>query len=145
MKTKEKPKAPQRRALQLAAAVARGKRLRKKMSVDEGGAISSAETSRLLGILENAVLERWRKHRLIGWTKGTGTFFPVWQFRGRKLLPGIEEVLKIFRSDDHWRVMAYFLCKRLSLEQKRPLDFLRSGKPAEIIAHAKRYAREDLW
>jgi len=145
LEKKGSPKPSQKRALQLAAAAARGKRLRKKMSVAEGGAISSAETSRLLGIQETAVLWRWRNHRLIGWTKRTETFFPVWQFRGRKLLPGVEEVLKIFRSDDHWRVMAYFLCQRFSLEEKRPLDLLRSGKAAEIIAHAKCYAREDLW
>lgn len=96
--------------VRLAAALVRGERLRKKMSGAEGGAISSAETSRLLGIRETAVLKRWHRHRLIGWTKKTRTFFPVWQFSGGKLLPGIEEVLKIFRSDDHWRVLAYFLC-----------------------------------
>jgi hypothetical protein len=54
--------------------------------------------------------------------------------------------VKIFHSDDHWRVIAYFLCQRLSLQQRRPLDLLRSGgKAAEIITHAKCYAREDLY
>jgi hypothetical protein len=139
------PRSGRKRDHQLAAAIARGERLRRQMSLAEGGAITCAETACLLRISEAAVLKRWRDHRLIGWTKRTDTLFPVWQFKGRKLLAGVEAVLRIFRSDEHWRVMAYFLCERLSLQERRPLDLLRSGKVAEVIRHAKAYAREDLW
>jgi hypothetical protein len=63
------------------------------------------------------------------------------------MLRGIEEVLEIFASDDQWRIMCYFLGKRLSLRGRRPLDLLREGKVAEVIAHAKTHAdpQENTW
>jgi hypothetical protein len=127
------------------AALARGKRLRRKMAEAEGGAMTCRETARLLGITESAVLKNWKGHGLIGWVRGKNVFFPRWQFIGGRLLPGIEEILQTFASDDHWRLMAYFLCTRHSLNNRRPLDLIRSGELSAIIDHAKAYAREDLW
>lgn len=68
---------------------------------------------------------------------------PVWQFSGRKMLEGIEEVLQGFKSNDQWRVLRYFLGERRSLEGLRPLDLLREGRTAAAIAHAKAYAAEN--
>jgi len=115
------------------------------MAAMEGGAISSAETGRLLGIAEAEVLRRWRSHRLVGWKEGKAAHFPVWQFKNGELLPGIEEVLQTFHSDDQWRVMGYFLGKRLSLHEQCPLGLLRSGETARVVAHAKAYAIENTW
>ncbi|HZR19086.1 MAG TPA: hypothetical protein VFE51_17495 [Verrucomicrobiae bacterium] len=115
------------------------------MARAEGGAVSSADAARLLGVSEKTVLNRWRHHRLVGWKKRTQVFFPVWQFRDGQPLPGVEEILGIFSSDDHWRIMGYFLLNRLSLGEQRPLDLLREGKVALVIQHAKAYGKEDLW
>jgi hypothetical protein len=129
----------------LAAALARGRRLRAQMARAEGGAMSCRETARFLKMPESAVLKRWREHRLVGWRRGKGVFFPRWQFTDRRLLAGIEDILQTFASDDHWRIMGYFLCTRLSLNKRRPLDLIRAGEVAAIVNHAKAYAREDLW
>jgi len=129
----------------LAAAYARGKIAREKMSLAEGGWISAAKAARLLGISVPQVLCRWRCHRLIGWPHGKAVRFPAWQFTDGKLLPGIEEVLQIFRSNDWWRIVLYFLGTRRSLSNERPLDLLRRGESEKVIRHAADYAQDNEW
>lgn len=129
----------------VATAIARGEVVRKKLAAAEGGAISCAETARLLGITQAAVIRRWRGHRLVGWEEQNAVHFPAWQFQGRKLLLGIEDVLQMFRSHDQWRVMLYFLGTRRSLKNRRALDMLRCGEAAEVIKHASAYAQDNTW
>jgi hypothetical protein len=99
----------------------------------------------LLGISKASALRRWHRHQVVGWKKGRSVRFPVWQFAGGKMLEGIEEILEILDSDDQWRVMQYFLANRFSLSSRRPLDLLREGRVAEIIAHAKAHVAENTW
>ena len=129
----------------LAAAIARGKIARKKMSLAEGGSISAAKAARLLGISVPKLIYRWRHHRLIGWPRGKAVRFPAWQFRDGKSLPGIEEVLQILRSHDAWRILLYFLGNRRSLANERPLDLLRRGESEKVIRHATDYAQANEW
>ena len=128
-----------------AAALARGKIIRKKLMAAEGGAVSVAKAARLLGISKTAVLKRWQTYRLVGWSDGKNMHFPVWQFRDGKLLPGIKELLQIFRSDEQWRVLMYFLGNRESLKGERPLDLLRRGEASRAIEHATDYAQDGTW
>ena len=129
----------------LAAAIERGKMVREQLAACEGGSISSAQAARLLSISEVTALRRWRAHRLVGWTHRKAVRFPVWQFDGGKVLEGVEAILQIFDSNDHWRVMLYFLSRRLSLRSRRPLDLLREGKAAQVIRHAHLFAEDNTW
>ena len=140
-KAKVSPKTEPR----LAAAIARGEVVRRKLAAGEGGSTSTARAARRLGVSQATVLRRWRRHRLIAWKHGIVVRVPVWQFSGGKMVSGTEEVLQIFRSEDQWRLLRYFLGKRVSLGGRRPLDLLREGKAAEVIAHAKRYAADNTW
>lgn len=129
----------------LAAALARGEITRQKLSDDEGGSISTAQTGQLLGISRETALRRWRAHRLVGWQRGKTIRFPVWQFSGSKTLDGIEAILQVFRSNDQWRVMLYFLAPRHSLGGRRPLDLLREGQATKVIEHAQAYFVDNSW
>ena len=129
----------------MAAALARGEVAKKKMAASDGGAISCTEVSRLLGITQAEVMRRWQGHRLVGWPEGEVVQFPVWQFRGGRMLAGIEEVLQIFRSDDYWRIMLYFVGQRRSLNRQRALDLLRRGETERVITHARNYMIENEW
>ena len=60
-------------------------------------------------------------------------------------MEGIEAILQIFDNDDQWRVMHYFLAKRLSLGRRRPLVLQRQGKAAKVIRHAHVYAADHTW
>ncbi|MGH7967213.1 MAG: excisionase family DNA-binding protein, partial [Limisphaerales bacterium] len=122
-----------------------GEVVRQKLAADEGGSISTAQAARLVGVSKTTVLRRWSNHRLVAWKHGRAVRVPVWQFAGHKMLNGIEETLQIFVSNDQWRVMRYFLGKRLSLRDRSPLDLLRVGKVAAVIAHAKAYAADNTW
>lgn len=141
----ERSPGARRMNLRLAEASDLGEVVRQKLAADEGGSVSGAQAARLLGISKATVLRRWRGHRMVGWSEGKMARFPVWQFAGSKMLRGIEDVLQIFQSDDQWRVMRYFLGKRHSLADRRPLDLLRRGKVAEVLAHAKAFATDNTW
>lgn len=128
-----------------AAALARGVIARKKMATAEGGAISPARAAQILQVTERTVIRRWCAFRMIAWRDENGIHFPIWQFRHGKLLAGVEKVLQVFRSDDQWRVLLYFLGARYSLNRERPLDLLRRGEAAKVVAHAKALAEDNNW
>lgn len=82
---------------------------------------------------------------LISWTQGGRRYYPMWQFDNRAVLPGIREVLRVFNSDDQWRVMRYFLSPRAQLGRKRSLDLLRIGKVERVMKHARKHAADNTW
>ncbi|MGH7972909.1 MAG: hypothetical protein ACREIC_29695 [Limisphaerales bacterium] len=118
---------------------------RKHLAAAEGGALLSTETAALLRKREAFVLKRWEDHWLVGWKKREAIRFPSWQFAGMEVLPGVEEILHIFRSENHWRVLKYFLAKRHSLSEQRPLDLLRRGEITQVIKHAQSHAEKNTW
>ena len=61
------------------------------------------------------------------------------------MLPGIQDVLQMFRSADEWRVMRYFLTPRDQLGGRTPLALLRSGEVAKVLAHAAAHEQENTW
>lgn len=78
----------------LEAAYARGRIARKKILRAEGGSISTDKAALRLGIQRATLLQLYRDGLVIGWRElGEATVhFPVWQFRGRELLPGLSRV-----------------------------------------------------
>lgn len=127
----------------LAAAMVRGVLAREGLKDEEGGSVSAEEARRFLGdITKQAVLDRYRKGRLLGWreTRQNAVRFPVWQFTEHGLLPGLAEVLAILRASpaiDDWGAILFFLSPRDSLLRERPLDFLRRGDVAPVKAAAE--------
>jgi hypothetical protein len=82
---------------------------------------------------------------LVGWNEGRRIVLARWQFRGKRVLPGTEEVLRILDSRDRWRVILYFFARRESLRKKRPLDLLRRGETQIVLDHAKSHAEDNTW
>ena len=118
----------------LATAMVRGILVQQTIKESEGGSVSAEGVRPFLGnITRQAVLDRFKKGRLLGWreTRQNAVRFPVWQFLSTGVLPGLEEVLAILRASpavDDWGAILFFLNKRDSLEDQRPLDALREGK-----------------
>lgn len=117
----------------LAHAIARGILTRRQLLREEGGSVSTAEAAERLGVSRRAVLERYRMGTIIGWfdENSRAIKYPIWQFKTRGLLPGIEGILQLFNEhadvdDDIARVM-FFLSRFGFLRDKRPLDCLRCG------------------
>lgn len=117
------------------------------MQQAEGGAYSSAQLGERFN-LSAAVLHRRRgEHRIIYWRDPRNSYFyPCWQFNeAGALLPGIQEILQTFNSQDEWRIMRYFLGARQQLGGHRPLDLIRAGKIDAVLAHAQTHAAENTW
>jgi hypothetical protein len=148
VKAPEKPALPDRKSSARGFdPVEAGKRAVEEMRQAEGGAWTGAELEGRFG-LSSATLHRRRKeHRIVYWRDAKHDFhYPKWQFTAPgALLPGVQEVLQLFRSEDEWRVMSYFLGKRQQLGDRRPLDLLRAGEKEAVLAHAKLHAEENTW
>jgi len=118
----------------LATAMVRGVLEQQSIKESEGGSVSAEGARPFLGnITRQAVLDRFKKGRLLGWRENrqNAVRFPIWQFSPKGVLPGLEEVLAVLRASpavDEWGAILFFLNKRDSLEAQRPLDALREGK-----------------
>jgi hypothetical protein len=128
----------------LADAMARGVTVRQKLIESDGGSLSAEEASRELGLSKTALLKRYHKGQIIAWRaeRQNAARFPVWQFKDRKMLAGLADVLKILKTgrplDDFGR-MLFFLSNMSFLGKKRPLDCLRAGKVSKVLQAAEGY------
>ncbi len=129
----------------LATAMVRGVLARENVKKEEGGSVSAEGAREFLGnITKTAVLDRFKKGQLLGWreSRQNAVRFPVWQFTPQGFLPGLEEVLAILRTSpgvDDWGAVLFFLNKRASLNQERPLDVLRRGDVEAVKSAAEGY------
>ncbi|WP_367875048.1 hypothetical protein [Luteolibacter sp. Populi] len=126
----------------LAMAQMRGAVAREDLKRSEGGSLSADAAAELLGISKAAVLKRYQKGQLIGWreAKQNAVRFPVWQFQDDNLLPGLSEVLELFRTApwlDDWARVVFFLSPLSSMKGKRPLDLLREGDLRGVLSAAQ--------
>ena len=140
------PKASVSRAESFDAQAA-GRQAVEKLQAAEGGAWTGQELNALFKLTSATLHKRRTEHRIIYWRDARHNFhYPKWQFNAAgALLPGIQEVLEQFKSQDEWRVMSYFLGKRAQLSDERPLDLLRQGDVARVLEHAENHAQENTW
>jgi len=125
----------------LAIALLRGRVAREEIKQEEGGSISSAEAAARLGISKTAVLKRYHHAQLLGWKEARqgAVRMPVWQFTEDNVLPGIPEVLTVLNQAswmDDWARVLFFLNRRSSLGDQRPLDLLRKGGDKRVLRAA---------
>jgi hypothetical protein len=128
----------------LAKARARGITARRKLMEAGGGSLSAEEAAGELGISTAAILKLYQRGQIIAWNDGrpNAARFPVWQFKDRELLDGLEEALQILsagcRLGDFGRIL-FFLSNQGFLGGKRPLDCLRAGGVNEVLQAAEGY------
>jgi len=107
----------------------------------EGGHLSTQEVAKKLCVAVPTV-HRWRRARkLFAWKNEAGAFrFPAWQIYRHAILPGLSDVLtELSRTQmTPIAILDYFLSESGELTS-RPLDALRNGASARVVAHAKRY------
>lgn len=115
-----------------------GRQAARQMQQAEGGAWTGADLEARFGLTAATLRKRRKEHRIVWWKDARSQFhYPRWQFNDvGTLIPGIQEVLQIFRSADEWRVMRYFLGPRDQLANRSPLDLLRGGESVRVLAHA---------
>ena len=127
--------------------VAAGERQVRELQTAEGGAWTGAELETRFGLSPATLHKRRKENRMVYWRDARHSFhYPKWQFTPTGALwPGLGEVLAAFQSTDEWRVVRYFLGERAQLDGRRPLDLLRQGEVARVVAHAQLHAAENTW
>jgi len=126
---------------------AAGERLVEELQAAEGGAWTGQELQGRFNLTPATLHRRRKEHRIIYWRDAQHEFhYPQWQFTPTGALqPGVQEILQIFRSDDEWRLMSYFLGQRGQLGDRRPLDLLRNGEKEKVLKHARVHTEENTW
>lgn len=123
-----------------------GNDLVRNLAEAEGGSLSLEDAAVLLRISADRLGAHIRARRVVAWTDHEGkSRLPKWQFENGGLLVGVRQVLEIFRSEDEWRVMRYFLGTRQSLGSQRPLDLLRAREVGKVVTHAQAHFEENTW
>jgi hypothetical protein len=114
-----------------------------EMLGEEGGAVSDAELARMLGLKARQSVHNYRDSgKIFGVPKGTRNYlYPAWQVHKGQVLRGLGDVLAVLQSKrtTPLGVVNFFLTEAEALDGVRPLDLLRKGETAEVVAHAERY------
>ena len=109
----------------------------------EGGGLSDTEFATGVGLGSRETVRQYReKGRIFAWHKDMRSYrYPAWQIHRKQLLPGLSEVLAILKEKplEPLSIIGYFLTPSDDLNDARPLDLLREGSVAEVVADAKRY------
>lgn len=103
-----------------------------------GSALTQRDVASLLGKTEQAVS---KDRRLLRVTARNGRpLYPVVQFDGRRPVHGLAELLEIFEGHSTVAILAWLTGESPSLGGRRPVDVLRRGEVAAVLAAGRRYA-----
>lgn len=129
----------------LATAKLKGLEIKQQLVSAQGGCISSEQAGRHLGISRQAVDKRRRNGKLVGLSRGKGSYlYPVWQFASSgTTLPGLETVLEQLSSFDPWMQAAFFLNPNSRLNHQTPLEMLRLGEIEAVVESAIALANDE--
>jgi len=109
----------------------------------EGGGLSDMEFATAMGLSARETVRQYReKGRIFAWRKDLRSYrYPAWQIHRNQLLPGLSEVLAVLKEKplEPLSIVGYFLTPSDDFDDARPLDLLREGQVAEVVADAKRY------
>ena len=94
---------------------AAGQSVVEELKAAEGGAWTSRDLRMKLGVSKRELVVRRSEFRIMFWQDTDDQYhYPKWQFtESGELLAGVREVLGVFQSLDVWRIMLYFLERRV--------------------------------
>src|SRR5216683_1575209 len=127
----------------LLAAKIRGLERKKQMLEASGGALSSEQVAKVLGISRQAVDKRRSSNQLLALTQGRrGYSYPSFQFEDGRTIRGLEEVLTQLKPLDPWMQMVFFTSPNERLGGKTPIESLQKGLVGEVTRAASGYGEQ---
>jgi len=119
----------------------RGVVARRELLSADGGALSGSDVAKLLDISRQAVDKRRKAGLLLAVElPKRGLLYPAWQFSETgAMLSGFVDVLEALSEHDPWAQARFFVTSNDRLNEKRPLDVLREGEVAPVLAAARSY------
>lgn len=127
----------------LAAARARGEQAKRDILVAQGDMLDVTEVAARLRIGVGEVEARRQRGLLLAIPLGDGSWgFPIWQFTGDGVLPGLEDVLRDLGTSGPWAQAAFFTGGDIRLNWQTPLEVLLRGEIAAVRRAAAAYGEQ---
>jgi hypothetical protein len=124
----------------LAAARARGALAKQEVLEVAGGVYRVSEVAELLGITRQAVDGRRTRGTLLAVPQANGEWvYPACQFTDAGVLPGLDWFLKAFQVPEPWTQLSVLLAQSPRLDERTPLEALRTGDTEAARAVAREY------
>jgi predicted DNA-binding transcriptional regulator AlpA len=102
---------------------------------EAGGLVSTQEVVNRTGLSRQTV-DRYRKEgKLLALETAQGFQFPLCQFYGQAIVPGLDEVLAAMEGSSFWETLSGLITPTPTLNNRSVLDALRDGPPTEERAH----------
>jgi hypothetical protein len=125
------------------AAKFRGLKRKKQMIETAGGALTSEEVAKVLGISRQGVDKRRGLNQLLALTQGRrGYSYPSFQFDEDRTISGLEDVLSELKQLDPWMQMVFFTSPNERLNGKTPIEALQKGFAKEVRDVAVGYGEQ---
>ena len=125
------------------AAKFRGLKRKRQMLEAAGGALTSEQVAKVLGISRQAVDKRRASKQLLALTQGRrGYSYPSFQFEDGRTIAGLEDVLGQLGDLDPWMQMVFFTTRNERLGEQTPLEKLKKGLVDEVKAVASGYGEQ---
>lgn len=123
----------------LAAAKIRGLQKKMKLLDRGGGSVPAMEAASILGITKAGIHKARSESRLLGLPRGQNQYlFPVWQFSGGKILPGLKEVYSALDGSE-WMKASFMLSPNTRLGKETPIAVLQRGDIERVVQAARLY------
>lgn len=96
-----------------------------------------------LGVRRQTV-DNWRKTgKLLGLERARrGYLYPSWQVLDHKPVPGLARVLQVLGPNDPWRAYRFLASPEPRLEDRNPIDVLRTGDVEHVVAVAEIFGEQ---
>lgn len=105
-----------------------------------GGLMTSEEVGRTLALTRQAIDKRRQANKLIAISQGQHRFgYPACQLNEKGPIPGLEPMLEALGQLDGWMQLTFLLTPNTLLADRSPIDLLREGRVAPVIAAAESF------
>lgn len=107
--------------------------------------LGADDFARLIGVTREAVRQKLMRREIVGLQGAKrGVRYPAWQVtRDGALLPGLPQLFAIL-GDSPWAMYRFLTQPNPAFKGKPPLDSLRAGEAAPVIAAAEAHAQGDF-
>lgn len=113
---------------------------KRRMIDAAGGALTAEKVRELLGHKTIQAVYKAVKDRRLLMVEDNGTkLFPVFQFDGNRILPGIARLLSAVPQTGGWAILQFLVAGDQGFDGRKPIEMLR-GSAAEID-HVVRFAQ----
>jgi len=117
--------------------MARGAAVKRELMESAGGALTSSQVAKALGISRQAVDKRRSRRALLAVPSGSGDYlYPACQFTSAGVLAGLEKVLQAFQVRNPWTQLSALLARAPGLRGKTILEALQAAQVEPALAVA---------